>query len=130
MPIKKRKLTPSDINRLVAWRLLLDMERTVYVRHFKDEYVISSLLDFHVLTEVFTSELEGKPLRVSKAAAYLGVPRETVRRTLARLEKRKLVRRDGQVYLYAGDKCERTIEKVARLVKNAAAQMAAQNGRV
>jgi hypothetical protein len=67
---------------------------------------------------VLLGDLEGKPMNASKIAAYLNLPRSTVRDKLARLLTLKvIVRSGGNSYVAAPKIRALTRERSARIIK-------------
>jgi len=92
------------------WRLHLESVRLIHATFFPDGrlgtdiglmYVLGAVGARYLETAQFPTDSDRYVFRASKAnelASYLGMPRDDVRRDLAQLVRRGLVRRKGQLF--------------------------------
>jgi biotin operon repressor len=99
-----RHVIEAAQQRLVFGRLVIDVMRTWHEHYAPANEPFGSRLEtFFIGICVAVGDLEGKPFSVSKIAAYMDVPRTTVRRKLQRLHRWGLLRREGYRY-YADER--------------------------
>lgn len=99
-----RHVIEAAQQRLVFGRLVIDVMRTLHGHYAPANEPFGSRLEtFFIGICVAVGDLEGKPFSVSKIAAYMDVPRTTVRRKLQRLHRWGLLRREGYRY-YADER--------------------------
>jgi biotin operon repressor len=85
--------------RLVLCRLMIDMMRTVHGAYAPGNEPFGTRLEtFFIALCVALGDIDGKPFSVAKIAAYMRVPRTTVMRRLARLERWGLIDRQNRRY--------------------------------
>src|SRR6516164_9124262 len=97
------RLTPHKIKaarqRLVMIRLMVDIMRNLHDAYAPINEPFGTRLEtFFVGFCVALGDIEGKPFSVSKIAAYLHMPRTTVKRRLKRLESWDIVYHHGRLY--------------------------------
>ena len=85
--------------RLVLIRLMIDIMRSLHGAYAPINEPFGTRLEtFFVGCCVALGDIEGKPFSVSKIAAYLHMPRTTVKRRLKRLESWDIVYHHGRLY--------------------------------
>jgi Fic family protein len=84
-------------------------------------------INYHIGVSAAISELEGRPARASKLADYLGIPRETVRRSLLRLVERGILRREGHHFRMKGSTSDPTLAELIDFIQVTARELP-QNG--
>jgi biotin operon repressor len=85
--------------RLVLCRLMIDMMRTVHGAYAPASEPFGTRLEtFFIALCVTLGDIDGKPFSVAKIAAYMRVPRTTVRRRLDQLQRWGLIDRQGRRY--------------------------------
>ena len=97
------RLTPHKIKaarqRLVMIRLMVDIMRNLHDAYAPINEPFGTRLEtFFVGFCVALGDIEGKPFSVSKIAAYLHMPRTTVKRRLKRLESWDIVYHHSRLY--------------------------------
>ncbi|KWC93532.1 hypothetical protein WL57_05335 [Burkholderia cepacia] len=75
---------------------ILDDMRQLTIALLRERRFASSAGDALLLVGVAIGDLEAKPMTAFKLAQYIGMPRPTVVRKLARMARAGLVRRDGR----------------------------------
>jgi len=88
--------------RVALWRMVQFIVRESHRVHFKKGYSASDITEQQVFTTAVFFELIGHPARAGTVARRIDLPRETTRRYLRSLVKRKLLKRDGVHYVFAG----------------------------
>ena len=116
--------------RLVLCRLMIDMMRTVHGAYAPAGEPFGTRLEtFFIALCVTFGDIDGKPFSVAKIAAYMRVPRTTVRRRLDQLQRWGLIDRQGRRY-YVYEKTLnsliglRSYEQVRRILSKATQEMA------
>jgi predicted transcriptional regulator len=122
-----RLTVDRDKERLAVWGMITRINDTLYKRHFFRGAWMSDLVDYHVAVDAAMFEIECGPARASKLADYLGMPRETVRRSLHRLVKRGILRRKNDHFLMAGSTCDQTLAELVEIIQRTAHELP-QNG--
>ena len=85
--------------RLVLYRLMIDLMRTMYGTYAPAGERIGTRLETVLIGLcVAIGDIDGKPFCVAKIAAYMRVPRTTVIRRLDRLQHWGLIGRQGRYY--------------------------------
>jgi hypothetical protein len=85
--------------RLVLCRLMIDIMRTVAGAYAPASEPFGARLEtFFIALCIAVGDLDGKPFSVAKIATYMRVPRTTVIRRLARLQRWGLIDRQGRQY--------------------------------
>ena len=83
--------------RLVLRRLMIDMMRTVDGAYAPASEPFGTRLEtFYIALCVALGDIDGKPFSIAKIAAYMRVPRTTVRRRLNQLHRWGLIDRQGR----------------------------------
>ena len=115
--------------RLVLCRLMIDMMRTVHGAYAPASEPFGTRLEtFYIALCVALGDIDGKPFSVAKIAAYMRVPRTTVRRRLGQLHRWGLIDRQGRRY-YMHEKAlnsligMRSYEQVRRILSKATQEM-------
>ena len=115
--------------RLVLYRLMIDLMRTVHGAYAPVSEPFSNRLEtFFVGLCVALGDIDGKPFSVAKIAAYMRMPRTTVKRRLDRLHGWGLIDRRGRHY-YANEKALnsligiRSYEQVRRILSKATQEL-------
>lgn len=81
---------------LIASRLLLAMVKTLAATMAADGMDEPSLLDVILACAVFVGQAERRPMTAAKLAGYVGIPRATVVRHLARMAELGMLRQDDR----------------------------------
>jgi hypothetical protein len=81
---------------LIASRLLLAMVKTLAATMAADGMDDPSLIDVILVCAVFIGQAERRPMTAAKLAAYVGIPRATVVRRLARMAELGMLRQDDR----------------------------------
>jgi hypothetical protein len=85
--------------RLVLCRLMIEMMRTVHGAYAPVSEPFGTRLEtFFIALCVALGDIDGKPFSIAKIAAYMRVPRTTVRRRLYQLHRWGLIDRQGRRY--------------------------------
>jgi hypothetical protein len=85
--------------RLVLCRLMIDIMGTMHGAYAPPGERFGTRLEtFFIGLCVALGDIEGKPLSMAKITAFMGVPRTTVIRRLDRLQRRRLIHRQGHHY--------------------------------
>jgi len=115
--------------RLVLCRLMIDIMRTVHGAYAPVSEPFGSRLEtFFVGLCVALGDIDGKPFSVAKIAAYMHMPRTTVKRKLDRLQGWGLIDRRGRYY-YTHEKTLnsligiRSYEQVRRILSKATQEL-------
>jgi len=115
--------------RLVLCRLMIDIMRTVHGAYAPVSESFGSRLEtFFVGLCVALGDIDGKPFSVAKIAAYMHMPRTTVKRKLDRLQGWGLIDRRGRYY-YTHEKTLnsligiRSYEQVRRILSKATQEL-------
>jgi len=115
--------------RLVLCRLMIDIMRTVHGAYAPVSEPFGSRLEtFFVGLCVALGDIDGKPFSVAKIAAYMRMPRTTVKRKLDRLQGWGLIDRRGRYY-YTHEKTLnsligiRSYEQVRRILSKATQEL-------
>jgi biotin operon repressor len=115
--------------RLVLCRLMIDMMRTVHGAYAPVSEPFGTRLEtFYIALCVALGDIERKPFSVAKIAAYMRVPRTTVRRRLDQLQRWGLIDRQGRRY-YVYEKTLnsliglRSYEQVRRILRKATQEL-------
>jgi DNA-binding transcriptional ArsR family regulator len=94
------------------------------------DYFGARTADLLIRSAVYLGTIEGRPMTVTKLAAYVGIPRPTVIRHLHKLERRRLVERSGAVWRTAPDLVQRRKQhdfgELAKLVATAQRRLTAK----
>jgi hypothetical protein len=89
----------KERQRLVLWRLVIDIMRTVHGAYAPVSEPFGTRIEtFFIAGCVAIGDLDGKPFSVAKIAAYMHVPRTTVIRRLDQLQSWGLIDRRGRHY--------------------------------
>jgi DNA-binding transcriptional ArsR family regulator len=99
--------------------MLLKITKVIHERYYSEGAYGKDPERMFIQFAVVVSQAEGKPTTAHKIAQYLGMPRSSVIRKLAELERRGLVVRMNSHYRVGGSKIGRSdADKfVARLVR-------------
>ena len=115
--------------RLVLCRLMIDIMRTVHGAYAPVSEPFGSRLEtFFVGLCVALGDIDGKPFSVAKIAAYMRMPRTTVKRKLDRLQGWGLIDHRGRYY-YTHEKTLnsligiRSYEQVRRILSKATQEL-------
>jgi hypothetical protein len=95
----KRVTIDRAKERIVFWRLVLDLMREAHTVHFAGRRFGKDREVFTVFAAALGFYAEGQNVRSSKIAQFLDMPTETARRDLNRLVKLGLFVRDGFDYV-------------------------------
>jgi hypothetical protein len=116
-------------HRLVLCRMMIDIMRTVHGAYAPAGEPFGARLEkFFIGLCIAVGDLDGRPFSVAKIAAYMGVPRTTVVRRLARLQSWGLIEREGRYY-YLHEKTlnsligMRSYQQVRRVLNRATAEL-------
>jgi hypothetical protein len=117
--------------RLTLCRLMIDIMRTVHGAYAPAEQTFGGKMEtWFIGLCVAIGDIEGKPFSASKIAAYMRMPRETVRRKLDLLQRWSLVERRGQHYFLHETTLNsligmRSYRQVRRMLSKAEAELSA-----
>jgi hypothetical protein len=126
---QRRGQLPTEINipnreeRLRICRLMVGLAKEVNTDIFGAESNFGMELDtVFIACVVMIGHAEGRPMTANKIALYLGMPRTTVLRKLAKLLRLNIVLRSGAKYFVsparlAGD--HHLVEKLGRMISSA-----------
>jgi DNA-binding transcriptional ArsR family regulator len=81
---------------LIASKLLLVLVKTLAERMNSDGLEKPALADVILICAVFVGQAERRPMSAAKIAEYVGIPRPTAIRHLARLEAAGMLRQDAK----------------------------------
>ena len=108
---------------------MIEMMRTVHGAYAPASEPFGTRLEtFHIALCVALGDIDGKPFSIAKIAAYMRVPRTTVRRRLNQLHRWGLIDRQGRRY-YAHEKTlnsligMRSYEQVRRILSEATQEL-------
>ncbi|WLA74225.1 hypothetical protein QIH77_03030 [Bradyrhizobium diazoefficiens] len=128
-----RKETLEDVRaarqRLVLCRLMIDIMRRLHGAYAPPNELFGNRLEtFFIGLCIAVGQFENKPFSVAKVAAYMRVPRTTVKRRLETLQEWRLIQRQGRTYYLDAKALNsllgmRSYQNIRKLIEKAAAEL-------
>lgn len=94
MPIK---IEDSE-RRIVVMKMVMEVMRCFTAAYLGETRFGASCSDLLLCSAIVIGQSEGRPMNASKLAEFAGIPRSSVIRRLAELEKAGLLEKAGNVY--------------------------------
>ena len=131
MPHRKKLDLPFTEHRHTISKMVLDLWRVSHELYFPNTQMSDKFDSGLILMAVLIGHAEGKPFNASKLSAYIDMPRPTLMRRLASLEKDGFVVRSNNHYLVGphpsptarAERNYRSLRSAISIIQNAAERL-------